>query len=226
MRALVVEDEFKIAREVGLALESEGFRVELCASGEDAFYLATTKAFDVIVLDRMLPGRDGLSVLQTMRQQGCSTPVIMLTAMTSVDERVDGLSAGADDYLAKPFAMSELVARVKALLRRGGTSNDQEIVRGALRLDLLARRAILRGENIPLTSTEWDLLILLARTPGSVISRDAIVHRLWPEHTRSASTDNLIDVHIARLRRKFEGHKAESPIKTVRGLGFLLEDAS
>jgi DNA-binding response OmpR family regulator len=223
MRVLVVEDEPKIAKEVGLALESEGFRVELCSSGEDAFFRATTSAYDAIVLDRMLPGRDGVSVLKMLRQQGCRTPVLMLTAVGGVDDRVEGLSAGADDYVVKPFAISEVVARVKALLRRGSDTAEREIVRGSLRLDLLARRATLRGDAVALTSTEWELLTLLARSAGAAVSRDAIVHHLWPEHSRSASTDNLIDVHVGRLRRKLETSENPSPIKTVRGLGFLLD---
>ncbi len=226
MRAMVVEDEVKIANEVERALEAEGFSVQSCRSGEEAFFLASTGAYDVILLDRMLPGRDGVSVLEALRRQGCRTPVLMLTAVGGVEDRVDGLTAGADDYVVKPFAMSELMARVKALLRRGAAHAEREIVRGMLRLDPIARRASWRGEPLRLTSTEWDLLLMLARSPGAAVSRDAIVHQLWPAHARSTGTDNLIDVHVARLRRKLGTDGEHSPIRTVRGLGFMFEEAS
>ena len=226
MRAMVVEDEVKIANEVGLALEAEGFEVQSCRSGEEAYFLATTGTYDVILLDRMLPGRDGVSVLEALRRHGCRTPVLMLTAVGGVEDRVEGLTAGADDYVVKPFAMTELMARVKALLRRGAAHAEREIVRGMLRLDPLTRRATWRGEALRLTSTEWDLLVMLARSPGATVSRDAIVHQLWPAHVRNAGTDNLIDVHIARLRRKLTGDGDQTPIRTVRGLGFMFEEST
>jgi two-component system OmpR family response regulator len=222
MRVLVVEDEKKIATAVGLALEGEGFRPMLSPTGEDGFFRASTERFDAIVLDRMLPGRDGLDILQALRTAGIRTPVLMLTAMGDVDHRVEGLTAGADDYLVKPFSMSELVARLRALLRRGAETAEVEVVVGDVRLDLPARSASRGSRQLSLTRTEWDLLLLLARAAGSAVSRDAIAHALWPDQARGASTDNLIDVHIGRLRKKLDPTGSSPSIQTIRGLGFRL----
>ena len=226
MQLLVIEDESKIARSIGVAFEAEGFAVRLCSSGEDGFFAASTEQFDAIVLDRMLPGRDGMEVLQALRAAGCRTPVVMLTALGEVEDRVDGLKSGADDYLVKPFAMNELIARVRALLRRGVETAQREVVQGTLRLDLLARRATISGRSVTLTSTEWDLLCLLASSPGAAVSRDTIAHRLWPDQARNTSLDNLIDVHVGRLRRKLDTGSQGPRIETIRGLGFRLRDAA
>ena len=226
MRVLVVEDERKIATSVGLALEAEGMRPTLAATGEDGFFRASTESFDVLVLDRMLPGRDGLDILQALRTAGIRTPVLMLTAMGEVEDRVDGLTAGADDYLVKPFSMSELIARIRALVRRGAETAETEVVAGDVRLDLAARAAARAGRPLSLTRTEYDLLLLLARAGGSAVSRDAIAHALWPEQARGASTDNLIDVHVSRLRRKLDPAGATPCLHTIRGLGFRLGAAS
>jgi len=225
MRVLVVEDERKIATSIGLALEAEGMRPTLAATGEDGFFRASTESFDVLVLDRMLPGRDGLDILRALRTAGIRTPVLMLTAMGEVEDRVDGLTAGADDYLVKPFSMSELVARLRALVRRGAESAETEVVAGDVRLDLAARSAARAGRTLSLTRTEYDLLLLLARAGGSAVSRDAIAHALWPEQARGASTDNLIDVHVSRLRRKLDPAGSAPCLHTIRGLGFRLGDA-
>lgn len=226
MRVLVVEDELKIARTVGVALEGEGFSVVLSANGEDAFYRASTGAFDAIVLDRMLPGRDGVEVLGALRSAGCRTPVLMLTALGAVEDRVEGLTAGADDYLVKPFAMTELVARLRALIRRGTASAEVEVTAGDVRLHLLSRRATVKGQAIPLTQMEWELLLLLARSAGAVVSRDAISNQLWPDQSRNASLDNLIDVHVGRLRKKLSSVESGAEIQAIRGLGFLLRDGA
>lgn len=226
MRVLVVEDEPKISRAIGTVLEAEGFSAVLSGDGEDAFFVATTGGFDAIVLDRMLPGRDGVEVLRALRSGGCKTPVLMLTALGEVEDRVEGLSAGADDYLVKPFAMSELVARLRALVRRGAAVAEREVVSGDLRLELMTRRATVGGEAIALTQMEWELLLLLARSSGAVVSRDAIAHQLWPRQTRSSGLDNLIDVHVGRLRRKLESAGSLLALRTVRGLGFVLERSS
>lgn len=222
MRVLVVEDERKIATSIGLALEAEGLRPTLSATGEDGFFRASTEPFDVVVLDRMLPGRDGLDILQALRNAGIRTPVLMLTAMGEVEDRVDGLSAGADDYLVKPFSMSELIARIRALLRRGAETAETELHAGDIRVDLAARSAFRGGRALALTRTEYELLLLLARSAGSAVSRDTIAHALWPDHTRGASIDNLIDVHLGRLRRKLDPTGTAPCIHTLRGLGFRL----
>lgn len=222
MRVLVVEDARPLARSLQQGLEEEGFTVDLAHDGEDGLHLATEIPYDAIVLDRMLPLLDGLSVLKALRAKGVQTPVLLLTALGEVEHRVEGLDGGADDYLVKPFAFAELVARLRVLLRRehGHTTNRIEL--GPLLLDLGARIASVRGERLELTSREFALLELLALHPGDTLSRTAIVEALYSEDEDRDS--NVIDVFVARLRRKLTaaGLAGAEVIATVRGSGYRL----
>lgn len=224
LRVLVVEDEPKIAKSIGLALESAGYSVLLAGDGERGFFLGMTESIDLLILDRGLPDRDGVEVLRELRRQGRSMPALLVTARTEVNDRVSGLEAGADDYIPKPFAMEELLARVRALLRRAGRDAPAtNISIGPLRLHLLDRRCEFIHETLALTRVEWDLLVLLAKAAGACVTRDAITHHLWPEQQRNESTDNLIEVHVRRLRKKLEVCQGRVQVVTVRGFGYRLE---
>ncbi len=226
MRILVVEDEPKVAGALKEGLEQEGFEAVLALTGEDGFFRLHDESFDLVILDLMLPGRGGLEILKTMRARGHETPVLVLTARDTVEDRVTGLDAGADDYLVKPFAFAELVARVRALLRRGATDETHLRV-GELEMDRLARTVLLDGEAIDLTLREFELLEFLMRHAGRVVSREMLVRDVWKETARVTPLDNVIDVHIARLRRKVDHGARVRHIHTVRGVGFILraEDA-
>ena len=221
-RVLVVEDEHKVATALREGLEGEGYAVSVEESGESAFFRATHESFDLILLDLGLPGRDGLEIMTALRQGGDQTPVIILTARDAVVDRVAGLNRGADDYLAKPFAFTELLARVKAILRRGRTSSTGPILIGGLTLDPTTRRVQYDGQETPLTAKEFDLLEYLARSEGQVVSRDALAREVWKESARSTTLDNVIDVHISRLRRKLSQEDRPQLLHTVRGVGFVL----
>jgi hypothetical protein len=222
MRVLVVEDERKTASFVRKALQSEGFAVDLCANGEDALATATTVVFDALVLDIMLPGRDGLSVLRQLRAAGNAIPVLLLSARGEVDERVQGLNLGADDYLPKPFALAELVARVRALVRRGGETKPPVLRVADLALDTVTRQAR-RGERLfDLTAREFRLLEFLMRSPSRICSRLAIIEKVW-DYDFDPGT-NLVDVYVMRLREKID---ADFPVKllhTVRGIGYVIRE--
>ena len=220
MRLLLVEDAPTVARSVAQGLTEEGFSVDVAANGEDGLHLASEIAFDVIVLDRMLPKLDGLTVLRRLRARGVRTPVLVLTALGQVGERVEGLDAGADDYLIKPFAFDELLARVRALLRRdhGHARNTLEV--GPLTLDLASRSAQVAGRGMPLTAREFTLLELLALHPDTTFSRTEIIAHLYNEEADLES--NVIDVFVARLRRKLEDAGLPGLIRTQRGAGYLL----
>jgi DNA-binding response OmpR family regulator len=224
MRVLVVEDEQKVASALKEGLEGEGYDVVVDGTGEAALYRLKTDPVDIILLDLLLPGRDGLHVLKTLRQQGFETPVLVLTARDTLGDRVTGLDTGADDYLVKPFAFAEVVARMRALLRRGRTSGATRLSLADLEMDLVARRVTRAGRKVELTLREFELLEYLLRYEGQVVSRGTLARDVWQEADRSSSLDNVIDVHIARLRRKVD---AESPVKliqTVRGVGFMLRE--
>jgi len=224
MRVLVVEDEQKVASALKEGLEGEGYDVVVDGSGEAALFRLKTDAVDIILLDLLLPGRDGLHVLKTLRQQGFETPVLVLTARDTLDDRVKGLDTGADDYLVKPFAFAEVVARMRALLRRGRTSGATRLSLADLEMDLVARKVTRAGKKVELTLREFELLEYLLRYEGQVVSRGTLARDVWQEAARTSSLDNVIDVHIARLRRKID---AECPIKliqTVRGVGFMLRE--
>jgi len=226
VRVLVVEDEPKVGRALAEGLGREQFDVVLARSGEDGFFLVSQQAFDLVVLDLMLPGRSGLEILRTMRARGMRTPVLVLTAKDTVEDRVHGLDAGADDYLVKPFAFAELVARVRALLRRGAAEETRLRV-GELEMDRLSRSVTLGGNDVELTPREFELLELLMRHTGQVVSREMIAREVWGETMRATPLDNVIDVHVARLRRKLDRGGRVRHIHTVRGVGFVAraEDA-
>ncbi len=225
-RILVVEDEHKVANAIREGLVGEGFDVVVAHSGEDAYFFITTTALDLVLLDLMLPGRSGLEVLSVMRSQGIRTPVLLLTARDTLEDRVSGLDGGADDYLVKPFAFAELVARIRALLRRSKTSPDAVHLGVAdLKMDLVGRRVTRSGLPVELTVREFELLECLLRHEGQVVSRETIARLVWPDTARSTTLDNVIDVHIARLRRKVDAENVPKLIHTIRGVGFVVREA-
>jgi two-component system copper resistance phosphate regulon response regulator CusR len=205
---------------VRAGLEAEGYAVTLAETGEDGYFLATTQEYDLVLLDLMLPGRGGLEVLSALRDRQCSTPVLILTARGEVEDRVEGLDRGADDYLVKPFAFAELLARIRALCRRGRGDEMLRYQVGGLELDCVTRRVMRDGREIPLTAKEYQLLEYLVRNHGHAVSREMIAHDVWYGLEKSTPIDNLIDVHIARLRRKVDAPYDTPLIRTVRGVGF------
>ncbi len=225
MHILVVEDEPKLANALRQGLEDEGYQVSVAKSGEEGFYLLYTDRFDLLMLDVMLPGRSGLEILGRLRQNGVGIPVLLVTAKDSVDDRVNGLDAGADDYIVKPFAFPELLARVRAMLRRGG--QDKPAARmsiGNLIIDAGARSVSRAGKQLELTTREFELLEYLMRNRGSVVSREMLARDVWKETTRATPIDNVIDVHVARLRRKIDDGFEAKLLHTVRGVGFILRE--
>jgi DNA-binding response OmpR family regulator len=221
---LLVEDERKLAHVVGSALEAEHYDVVVAATGEDGFYRASAELFDLVVLDLMLPGRSGLEILQTLRQRHIETPVLILTARDGVDDRVLGLDLGADDYLVKPFALPELMARIRALLRRGRPTDVLRLKAADLELDLVARQVLRGDRSIELTGREFELLEYLMRHQGHLVSREMLARDVWKEPRRATPLDNVIDVQMARLRRKVDVDGAARLIHTVRGVGFVLRE--
>jgi DNA-binding response OmpR family regulator len=223
MRILVVEDEQKVANALKEGLEGESFDVTVEPTGEDAFFRVNTEKFDLILLDLMLPGRDGLQILTTIRKRGLETPVLLLTARDSLEDRVTGLNSGADDYLVKPFAFEELLARIRALLRRGRTPEMLRFGIADLDLDIVTRKVTRGGRLVELTGREFELLEYLMRHEGQVVMRDMLARDVWKETARGTPLNNVIDVHIARLRRKVDVEPYEKLIHTVRGVGFMLK---
>ncbi|MDF1484926.1 heavy metal response regulator transcription factor [Ramlibacter sp. H39-3-26] len=222
MKLLVVEDENKTADYVRQGLMEAGFMVDLARNGLDGHHLAMGEAYDLVILDVMLPDVDGWRIVQSLRDAGKQVPVLFLTARGSVDDRVKGLELGADDYLVKPFAFSELLARVRTLLRRGSAPNHPDRIRIAdLVLDLPRRRATRAGQRINLTSKEFALLELLARRQGEVLPRSLIASQVWDMNFDSDS--NVIDVAIRRLRAKIDDAFEPRLIHTVRGMGYTLD---
>jgi DNA-binding response OmpR family regulator len=224
MKILVVEDERKVAQALREGLEAESFEVTLAKTGEEGFFLVNEQSFDLVVLDLGLPGRDGLEVLETLRKRGLQTPVLILSARDSLNDRVAGLDRGADDYLVKPFAVSELLARIRALLRRGRTDQVSRHKYEDLEIDLLTRRVTRGLVQLELTVREYELLDYLARHQGHVVSREMLARDVWKETGRATPLDNVIDVHIARLRRKLDDPFENKLLHTVRGVGFILGD--
>jgi len=222
MKILVVEDEHKTGDYLKQGLVEAGFVVDLMRDGRDGLHCALTDSHDVIVLDVMLPGMDGWEVLRAIRAAGREVPVLFLTARDEVDDRVRGLELGADDYLVKPFAFSELLARVRTLLRRGGKAKESEFLRAAdLELDLLRRRVNRAGKRIDLTAKEFALLELLLRRQGEVLPRSLIASQVWDMNFDSDT--NVIEVAIKRLRVKIDDGFELKLIRTVRGMGYVLE---
>lgn len=225
LRTLVVEDEPKVAAALREGLEGEGYEVVVEGSGEAAFFRLTTDSFDVVLLDLRLPGRDGLEILSAARRRGVATPVVVLTARDTLEDRVIGLDAGADDYVVKPFAFAELLARIRAVVRRGRTAEPARLVIDTLVVDRVSRQVTRAGEAVELTVKEFDLLLHLARHARQVVSRDTLVREVWRESSRSTTLDNVIDVHVSRLRRKVDTQRPVKLIHTVRGVGFVLREA-
>jgi DNA-binding response OmpR family regulator len=222
MRVLVVEDEKKVARALRQGLEAEHYDVRVASSGEEGFFLVNHEAFDCVVLDLMLPQRDGLEVLTTLRQRGLQTPVLILTAKDTIDDRVRGLDSGADDHLVKPFAVPELLARIRALLRRGRPEQILKLRQADLEMDLLTRTVVRAGQTLDLTVKEFEVLEYLLRHLGHVVSREMLTRDVWRVAARATPFDNVIDVTMARLRRKNDDPFETKLLHTIRGVGFVL----
>lgn len=224
MRILVIEDEPKVAKAIKQGLEGEHYDVVVATTGEEGFFRLNSETFDVLILDLMLPGRDGLEILATARQRGLATPVLILTAKDAVEDRVIGLDAGADDYLVKPFAFAELLARIRALLRRGRTDQVLRLKAADLDMDLVTRTVTRAAEPLELTPREFELLEYLMRHHRQVVSREMLSRDVWKESARATPLDNVIDVHVARLRKKVDQGRPGRLIHTVRGVGFVLRE--
>jgi heavy metal response regulator len=222
MRVLVVEDERKTASFVRKALQTEGFAVDVCSNGDDALAALRATPFDGIVLDIMLPGRDGLSVLRQLRERKNATPVLLLSARGEVNERVEGLNTGADDYLPKPFELAELIARVRALTRRSGENKSTVLRVADLTLDTVTHRAQRGGTDIELTAREYRLLEFLMRDAGRICGRMMILEKVW-DYDFDPGT-NLVDVYIRRLREKIDARFEPKLLHTVRGIGYVLKE--
>ncbi|MEO6244492.1 MAG: response regulator transcription factor [Opitutaceae bacterium] len=221
-RLLLVEDETKTRESLAEGLRLETWNVATAATGDEAVARLAGEVYDLVVLDWMLPDRDGLDVLRHMRSRGLQTPVLMLTARSQVEDRVNGLESGADDYLAKPFAFAELIARCRALLRRPVMSTGQFLRCGDLQLDTRARIALRAGLEIALTPREVDILEYLLRYQGQIVTREMLEREVWKQSHRFTAMDNVIDVQMMRLRRKVDGDGPASLIQTLRGVGYRL----
>jgi DNA-binding response OmpR family regulator len=223
MRILLIEDDRKAARLLARGLQEEGFVVDVVHTAEEGDEEAFVTAYDLIVLDWMLPGKDGLTLCRDLRQRGCKTPVLMLTARDALSDRVAGLNTGADDYLTKPFAFDELLARVRALLRRSEIMRPMVLAVADLSLDPQSQRVMRGGMVLDLTHKEFAILQILMRHAGEVVSRSRLAEQVWKDDL--IAIDNLIDVHIGNLRRKVDAPPAAPLIQTVRGRGFRLAPA-
>jgi two-component system copper resistance phosphate regulon response regulator CusR len=223
-RILIIEDEPKVAEALRSGLAEEGYDPVVSSTGEEGFFRASSESFDLLILDRMLPGSDGLEILRTLRLRGLLMPVLILTARDSVEDRVSGLNAGGDDYLVKPFAFSELLARVRALLRRSRTDQALKLTLGDLALDIASRSVTRAGKQVELTAREFELLEYLVRRQGRLVSREMIARDVWKETSRGTPLDNVIDVHMTRLRKKIDHDLPSKLIHTVRGVGFIARE--
>jgi DNA-binding response OmpR family regulator len=224
VRILIVEDEAKVAKALGDGLTAERYDVRVAPTGEEAFFLVNSESFDLVLLDLMLPRRDGLEILSALRSRGVQTPVLILTARDTVDDRVQGLDRGADDYLVKPFAFPELLARIRALLRRGRMDQVLKLRHDDLEMDLVTRKVARGPQVLELTAKEYEILEYLLRHQGHVVSREMLAHDVWQVSARATPLDNVIDVTIARLRRKVDDAFPRKLIHTIRGVGFVLGD--
>jgi DNA-binding response OmpR family regulator len=219
---LVVEDHPHVAKSIEGGLATEGYAVRLAESGDDAMSLACRGAYDLVILDVMLPGASGFDILSEMRNKGIGTPVLMLTARGELRDRLRGFEEGADDYLAKPFALPELLARVRALLNRTRSVTGGRLRVVDLEIDLISRRAMRGGRLIDLAPKEFELLAYLMSNAGKVVSREMLGQHVWDALSRGTPLDNVIDVHVGRLRRKIDSDFTPRLIHTVRGLGFMV----
>lgn len=222
LRILVVEDQPKVAKAIHEGLEAEFYSVTVAHTGEDGFFLASSGDFDLVVLDLMLPGRSGIEVLSAMRKRGLQTPVLILTARDAIEDRVHGLDVGADDYLVKPFAFAELLARIRALLRRGKRDPAAALKHQDLHMDLVTRKVRRGPHTLDLTPREFDLLEYLLERQGQIVSREMIERDVWKSKARHTPLDNVIDVHMARLRRKVDEGFSQKLVHTIRGVGFMV----
>jgi two-component system copper resistance phosphate regulon response regulator CusR len=223
MKILVVEDEKKAAAYLRKGLAENGFVVDVAPDGEEGLHLARSGDYELVILDVMLPSRDGWSVLAELRRAGSQRPVLFLTAKDGLPDRVKGLNLGADDYLVKPFAFSELLARVRSILRRGPSRQSETLRRADLEIDLVRHRVARGGKKLDLTPKEFALLALLARRAGEVLSRTAIAEQVWDMNFDGGT--NVVDVHVRRLRSKVDDPFERKLIHTVRGMGYVLDDA-
>jgi two-component system copper resistance phosphate regulon response regulator CusR len=225
MQILVVEDEKKLADALQKGLEAERYSVRVANTGEEAFFLVSTERFDLLLLDIMLPGRDGIEILTALRQKGLAAHVLMLTSKDRIEDRVRGLSAGADDYLVKPFAFPELLARIRAIARRSKSAEVTSTMKLAdLEMDMLRHSASREGRELTLTSREFKLLEYFLCHQGHVVSREMLARDLWNETCRYTPLDNVIDVHIAHLRQKLDEPFGKRLLHTIRGVGFVLRE--
>jgi DNA-binding response OmpR family regulator len=222
VKVLVIEDEKKIASFLRKGLEAQGFVVEHAANGNDGYALATSQPYDALVLDIMLPGRDGLSILRNLRERKIALPVLLLTARSELNERLEGLNLGADDYLAKPFHIEELIARLHAITRRATGASQSILAVADLKMNLLTRSVTRGDQSIELTTREFSLLEQLLRSPGRVLTRVEICERVWDYHFDPGT--NLVDVYIQRLRKKVDGDHPVKLIETIRGVGYRVRE--
>jgi two-component system OmpR family response regulator len=220
MKVLIVEDEKKIASFLRKGLESQGFVVDVSHHGDEGFTLATTRPYDAAILDIMLPGKDGLSILRNLRDRKSPLPVILLTARSELNERLEGLNLGADDYLTKPFHIEELIARLHAVARRATGATQSILTVGDLTMNLLTREVRRAGQRLELTAREFSLLEHLMRSPGRVLTRVEICERVW-EYNFDPGT-NLVDVYVQRIRKKVDGDFPAKLIETIRGVGYRI----
>lgn len=223
MNILIVDDDSELLDQLRSALERKRYRVDTVEDGDAALDKIFDNSYDLILLDVMLPRLDGLSILKEIRGGGINTPVLMLTARGDVEDRVKGLDNGADDYLAKPFSMSELMARIRALLRRNG-QKDPVLKKGSLKLNTVSRNVSLDGEPLQLTAREFSILEFLLHNKGSVVSRFNMAEHVWGDNFDPFSMSNFVDVHIKNLRRKIKSENGDSIIRTVRGIGFIIDE--
>jgi len=213
-----------MAKALEEGLVADGYSVRVSYTGEEGFYLAQAQPFDLVILDVMLPGHDGFEILATLRRRGIKTPVLILTAKDTVEDRVRGLDTGADDYLVKPFAFPELLARTRALLRRGKAEVERRFRLADLEMDVPQRLVTRAGQTIELTAREFELLEYLFANKGRVVSREMLAREIWKETGRQTPLDNVIDAQMVRLRRKVDGEVERKLLHTVRGVGFVLRE--
>jgi len=223
MNILIVDDDSELLEQLSLSLRKKHYRIETAEDGEKALDKIFEITYDLILLDIMLPRLDGLSVLREIRKAQINTPVLMLTARSDVEDRVKGLDYGADDYLAKPFSMAELMARIRALLRRDG-KKDPILTAGDIHLDTISRRVTQNSIPLNLTAKEFSILEFLLHNKGSVVSRFNMAEHVWGSDFDPFSMSNFVDVHIKNLRKKIKTHGESSIIKTVRGIGFIIDE--
>jgi two-component system copper resistance phosphate regulon response regulator CusR len=224
VKILVIEDDAKTADALLVGLRREGYAAAVARTGDEGLALIKNGGFRLIVLDWMLPGQDGLTILERMRRGGMRTPVLLLTARDEIEDRVRGLDRGADDYLVKPFAFAELLARIRTLLRRDAAMEPLRKQLGDLVLDLESRRVTRGGEEILLRPREFELLAYLLRHQGQTVTRRMLADEVWREPRRATPLNNVIDVHVTHLRRKIDEGRAVRLIHTVRGVGFVLRE--